>query len=89
MKTLAQTTENIEVYRKTNKLLLAAGMIACITTGWLLGNLNPTTFSQASQEKDATPAYYDKGILLPSLSMNGETLPTIILSEISVVSNSN
>lgn len=65
---------------KTNKILITACMLIGITAGWLMGSFTASAFSQSNNRK------LNESLNLPSISINGETLPTIILSEYSVVS---
>lgn len=87
MKTIAQHPNNVEVYRKTNRFFLTTSMLACVTAGWLLGNLNTKILSQLNREKNNNFSYSEKNIILPSIPVNGEALPTIILSEFPVISS--
>lgn len=63
---------------KTNKFFLTVCILICITAGWLLGSFTTNAFSQSKERKQ------NESINLPSISMNGEILPTVILSEFSV-----
>ena len=75
MKTKNQTLRL--AFKKTSKLLLTTAMVLCISAGWVLGSLTTTAFSQSTE----------KSINLPSLSMGGEKLPTILLDEFSVIAD--
>ena len=70
---------------KTNKIFLAGCMLIIFTTGWLLGSITTNAFSQSATQKHNAVSSNSESVNLPSISMNGETLPTIILSEFSVV----
>ncbi|HNO70547.1 MAG TPA: hypothetical protein PKO16_02115 [Bacteroidia bacterium] len=62
-------------------LFLTGCIFASLATGWLLGSMTTKAFSQTpSQKNDDT--YFQKTILLPTTSINGEILPTILLKEI-------
>jgi hypothetical protein len=84
MKTQIQNTRQNNSLRGINKLLLTGGMLIGLTVGWCIGSLSTDAFSQSTKQK-----YNSSGLLfLPSISMGGETLPTIILPEFSITSNS-
>lgn len=59
-----------------NSVLLATAMLACITTGWCLGSITTQAFSRSENNNN---------IILHSVPMKGESLPTILLSEFSVI----
>lgn len=56
-------------------------MMVSISAGWLHGNLTTNAFSQWP----AKNADCHNSIHLPSISVNGETLPTIMLTEFSII----
>ncbi len=76
MKTITLQKDKAEAFNKTNKLLLTAGMLACVTAGWCLGSLT----TKASLQNKNT-------IMLQSVPVKGESLPTIMLKEFSVIGN--
>jgi len=85
MNTLTQNPENTEVFRKTNKLLFAEYMLICVTAGWILGSFTTKAFSRSDEQNKAANKEYS--MLFPSIPINGESLPTIILKEFCVVAN--
>jgi len=81
METQTQNTVIKNAFRRRSKLLLTACIMVSISAGWLLGNLTTNAFSQSVTKN----ADRDNSIHLPSFSVNGETLPTIMLTEFSVI----
>ena len=85
MNTLSQNPETVEVFRKRNKLLFAEYMLICISIGWLLGSISTKIFSRSDEQHKTemkTESRY-----FPSISINEEALPTIILNEFSVTAH--
>lgn len=65
-------------------IILTGCIFSGIITGWLLGSMN----AQAStQTKNYTTG--SKNIILSSISLKGESLPTILLSEFLVTADKN
>jgi hypothetical protein len=83
MKTLTLNTEKPEVFRRTNKLLLTGSMLTCLTAGWFLGSLSTRAFSQSDRVRGTS----DNNIILNSISVNGEALPTVMLKEFLVIAD--
>ncbi len=81
MKTFTQHPQRMEILRNTNKLLLTAGMLICVTAGWCLGNLT----SQVFDKQHHTVASISNNIILHAVPINGKTLPTIMLKEFPVI----
>ena len=88
MKTQIQNTKQIISFRGINKLLLTGCMLISMTAGWGLGTLTGNKPSPTIQQKCNSTNYNKSGKFLPAISFKGETLPTIILSEVSILSNS-
>ena len=82
MKTLTQHTTEESSSTKENTLLVSCGMLACLIAGWLIGSLSDEVFSQSTRQNYSN----DRSIMIPSVPLHGEALPTIMLSEFSVVS---
>ena len=85
MNTLTQNPENIEVFEKRNKLLFAEYILIGLTIGWLLGSISTKIFSPSDKKNKVDVK--TGNMFFPSMPINGEPLPTIILSEFSVVAN--
>jgi hypothetical protein len=80
MKNLLLNAENVEVFRRTNKLLITACMLLCLATGWYFGSITTHAFSQSDTITNGA-----NGIILNSIPIKGEALPTIMLREFSVI----
>lgn len=85
MNTLTQNPENMEVLRKRDKLLIAEYLLIGLTAGWLLGSISTKLFSKSDSQNKA--GIKTESMLFPSIPFNGEALPTIILTEFSVVAH--
>ena len=85
MKTLTQRAYSEEIFRRVNKFILAAGILICVTAGWCLGNITTQVYSQSNKQKDF--AEIENRIILHSIPINGKSLPTIMLKEVSVLAN--
>jgi hypothetical protein len=73
--------------RSTTKFLLTFCMLVCITAGWFLGRFH--THTSTTYIENNTDAQYRTGnVLLPSVHVNGEALPTVVLSECLITSPS-
>lgn len=85
MKTITQNTVSENRPAKNKMLIITCCMLICIAAGWVLGSTTANAFYQ-SEKKKMISTEKSNEIMLPSVALNGEALPTILLSEFSVCS---
>lgn len=85
MNTLTQNPEHLEGLEKRNKLLFAELIFLGLIVGWLFGTFSTKTFS-TSKENNKFDLKRET-TFVPSMSINGESLPTIILNEFSIAAS--
>lgn len=83
MKNQTQNPGEDQASGRISRLFLTGIMLVCLTAGWLLASITNEAFSQSkvqsAETKDSTT--------LMSIPLNGETLPTMMLNEFSVVAD--
>lgn len=83
MKITTQNTTPAKRSGKNSTLIITCCMLICIATGWVLGSASANALSR-SDRKNTSGSEKNNEIILPSIALNGEALPTIMLSEFSV-----